>query len=180
MGISGTARNSEQKKVSNNIQMMQNGQDLVNIPNIQKEKSIIYENKYLIENNYIIGELYISEKFIGENVRIINSYEEYCRDLNFEIEEEYKNEEEIKECKIEINEKKNDFCYYYKFEKIGKYKIKYIFDKYLTNINHMFSCCSSLTNLNLSNFNTQNVKDMSWMFSECKSLRRENMENIIS
>ena len=31
----------------------------------------------------------------------------------------------------------------------------------------MFSRCSSLKELNLSNFNTNNVTDMSWMFSEC-------------
>ena len=31
----------------------------------------------------------------------------------------------------------------------------------------MFFRCSSLTSLNLSNFNTNNVKDMSWMFDGC-------------
>ena len=31
----------------------------------------------------------------------------------------------------------------------------------------MFYNCSSLTSLNLSNFNTNNVKDMSCMFSRC-------------
>ena len=123
---------------------------------------IFNENKNLIKNNYIIGEIYISKKNIGKNIRIINSYEENCReDLDIKIEEEYKNEKEIKECKIEINDKIISFCYYYKFEKIGKFKIKYNFDIYLKNINHMFSDCSSLTNLNLSNFNIQKVKDMS-------------------
>ena len=72
---------------------------------------IFNENKYLKENNYIIGEIYISEDNIGKNIRIINSYEEYCRNWHNKIEEEYKNEEEIKECKIEINDKKIDFCY---------------------------------------------------------------------
>ena len=31
----------------------------------------------------------------------------------------------------------------------------------------MFSGCSSLNDLNLSNFNTNNVTDMSYMFSRC-------------
>ena len=31
----------------------------------------------------------------------------------------------------------------------------------------MFSGCESLTNINLSNFNTQNVTNMSSMFSGC-------------
>ena len=34
----------------------------------------------------------------------------------------------------------------------------------------MFRDCNSLTNLNLSNFNTQNVTDMEHMFSFCNSL----------
>ena len=39
----------------------------------------------------------------------------------------------------------------------------------------MFSGCSSLTNINLSNFNTQNVTDMGWMFNGCSSLKKENI-----
>ena len=38
---------------------------------------------------------------------------------------------------------------------IPKNNNKYSFNNYLTNTNHMFSGCSSLTNINLSNFNTQ-------------------------
>ena len=34
----------------------------------------------------------------------------------------------------------------------------------------MFFNCYSLTSLNLSNFNTQNVTDMSYMFYNCNSL----------
>ena len=37
----------------------------------------------------------------------------------------------------------------------------------VTNMSDMFSGCSSLKELNLSNFNTKNVIDMSRMFSEC-------------
>ena len=41
----------------------------------------------------------------------------------------------------------------------------------------MFSGCSSLTNINLSNFNTNNVKDMSGMFYGCSSLTNINLSN---
>ena len=34
-------------------------------------------------------------------------------------------------------------------------------------MSYMFSRCSSLKELNLSNFNTYNVTDMSYMFSKC-------------
>ena len=41
----------------------------------------------------------------------------------------------------------------------------------------MFSDCESLTNINLSNFNTQNVTNMSDMFSHCESLININLSN---
>ena len=41
-------------------------------------------------------------------------------------------------------------------------------------MNLMFGDCSSLTSLNLSNFNTNNVQDMSGMFSGCSSLTSLN------
>ena len=39
----------------------------------------------------------------------------------------------------------------------------------------MFSNCDSLKDLNLSNFNTQNVTNMSSMLSCCKSLNKSNI-----
>ena len=44
-------------------------------------------------------------------------------------------------------------------------------------MSYMFSHCYSLTNLNLSNFNTNNVNNMSYMFSHCYSLTNLNLSN---
>ena len=41
----------------------------------------------------------------------------------------------------------------------------------------MFSLCSSLKELNLSNFNTNNVTNMSYIFSRCSSLKELNLSN---
>jgi len=41
----------------------------------------------------------------------------------------------------------------------------------------MFRECSSLKELNFSNFNTNNVTDMSLMFSGCSSLKELNLNN---
>ena len=41
----------------------------------------------------------------------------------------------------------------------------------------MFSGCSSLKELNLSNFNTNNVTDMYTMFYNCSSLKKLNLSN---
>ena len=42
---------------------------------------------------------------------------------------------------------------------------------------YMFYGCSSLKKLNISNFNTNNVTDMSGMFSGCSSLKELNLSN---
>ena len=41
----------------------------------------------------------------------------------------------------------------------------------------MFSECTSIEKLDLSNFNTINVTDMSYMFSRCYALKELNISN---
>ena len=65
--------------------------------------------------------------------------------------------------------------YIHKFESSGKYIIKYLFKKNINNNAYMFSGCFSLTNINLSDFNTNNVTNMSHMFSGCSSLNNINL-----
>ena len=47
----------------------------------------------------------------------------------------------------------------------------------VTNMSYMFYGCKALTSLNLSNFNTSNVTDMSWMFRDCKALTSLDVSN---
>ena len=42
-------------------------------------------------------------------------------------------------------------------------------------MNYMFYECSSLTNIDLSNFNTNNVTDMEGMFFGCKKLNKNKI-----
>jgi surface protein len=98
----------------------------------------------------------------------------------FKYKKEYENEKEIKDnCKIIINNDIIPFGYFIKFNKIGKYNIKYIFKKNITKINYMFFGCKNLTNIDLSNFNTNNVTNMRQMFFECSSLEEINLSNFI-
>ena len=46
---------------------------------------------------------------------------------------------------------------------------------FVNNMSMMFYGCESLVNLNLSNFNTQNVTNMSGMFCRCNSLEKNNV-----
>ena len=149
-----------------------------------KEFSKIKNNLLLIGNdgykinNYIIGEFDIKED--NQNIRIINSYEQSNRESSFieyfKYEKSYENEKEIKEnCEIRINDELIPFSYFHKFNKKGKYKIKYTFILNIRKINYIFYECSSLTNINLSNFNTNNVNNMSCMFLGCSSLKDINI-----
>ena len=122
--------------------------------------------------SYINAEIYIKEVDINTNIRIINSFENAKKEYIWldSTDDISGNEKEIKRCEIKINGESIPFCYFYKFNKSGKYNIQYSFSIRLTNVNYMFSGCSSLTNIDLSNFNTQKVTDMSNMFANCRSL----------
>ena len=102
-----------------------------------------------------------------------------------------------------INDKKVDFNYKYKFNDSKEIKVKFKFNKILTNMSYMFYGCSSLKSINfssfktnkvnimkgmfkncislkflgLSSFNTSNVNDMSYMFNNCYSLENIDLSN---
>ena len=128
--------------------------------------------------NEIILKIYIRDKNSKE--RIINSFENIKRENPYYIWkniETKKNEDEIKECEIYINKKKIDFTYYYIFENKGKYIIKYKFKKLLNSSNYMFYGCKSISSIDLSNFNTQNITNMEYMFFDCNSLSSIKLSN---
>ena len=130
-------------------------EEIKNSPDIKTEKKEIENDK-----NFIIGEIVIDIYNINKVILIINSFENYKRINNYEDNEnnwKYENKKEIKDnIEIKINEKIIKFSNYHKFENEEKYKIEFSFKKNLTNFLYAFFC-ESLTNLHLSNFNTQNV-----------------------
>ena len=124
------------------------------------------------EKNIIIAQIKNEKENINKKIKIINSFEQSVRDhsLNYfgiKNEEKYKyeNEEEIKDnCKIIINNKTIEFSYFYEFQEEGIYKIEYLFINNITKTDFMFHECKNLTNINLLNFNTQNVIKMRSMY----------------
>jgi len=146
--------------------------DGVNLPIQCNKNDLLNENN---DNNYIIAEINIKENDINKNIRILNSFEECVRTANY-MGNDY-NEDEIKKCEIQINYELIPFNYFYKFKSKGRYFIKYSFKYKLKNTCCMFYGCSSLTNINLSNFDTNNVTDMRSMFGKCSSLTNINLSN---
>ena len=126
--------------------------------------------------NYIIAEIYIDSNNINKDVLIINSYEESKRRANaFILEENLKNEKDIKNCVIKINNKNINFSYVYNFNKVGGYTICYEFKNKLTICNYMFADCSLLASIDLSKLDTEEITNMRYMFSDCTSLINLNM-----
>jgi len=153
-----------------------------NIENEIKKIMNIYEkmnNKY---NNYIIAELEINQDNLNENIRILNSFEQCKKEEEWEDEDDdckCENEKEIKEnCEIKINNEIVPFSYFHKFDKVGKYKIQYSFKNNLTRTSCMFQGCKELTNINLSNFKSDDVTNMVSMFRDCYSLKNINLSNL--
>ena len=147
---------------------------------LENKLNIIYLN--LTGNNYIICEYDIKKDKLNQQIQILNSYEEVKRkdpkDWFWEYIKSIENEKEIKEnCEIYLNNKRIDFCYQYKFGKENKNEIKIVSKTPLKSTNWMFFNCSSLTSLNLSNFNTNNVTNMVAMFCDCSSLTSLNLSN---
>ena len=119
------------------------------------------KNKKII-NNIITGEIIIKESDVNNCVKIINI--------------ENKKEFEDK-CKIKINGNIIPFNNYYKFKEKGKYIIEYSFEINPSNLNKMFYECSSLSKINLSKFDSQNIIDMNYMFAGCSSLSKIDLTN---
>ena len=171
---------------------------------VEEDMTIIKENLKKISDdkgNIIISKIYIKKEEVNKFIRIINSYEDYFsyngfnnfkdslkneegikkkEDLKKEglkKEEGLKNEKEIKECEIRINNELIKFNYFHSFKNEGNYTIKYKFKNLLTKTNYMFSDCSSLISIDLSNFKAQNVTNMCFMFNGCSSLENIDLYN---
>ena len=59
----------------------------------------------------------------------------------------------------------------YGFEKEGIYEFHIIFSKIFANMYGFFEKCNNIISIDLSNFNSSNVTDMAFMFSECNKLK---------
>ena len=142
-------------------------QELINLllnDDYQKRPNIEEVLKFIdieLSDNYIIAEIDIKDEYVNKDIRIINSSEDSIRT----------------KCNIKINDELISFNYFHKFKSKGKYRIKFLF-KNLTKIDCLFAECELLTNIDLSNLNTQNINSMISMFKGCSSLNNINLSNL--
>ena len=142
---------------------------------------VIYDKMNKKESNYILAEIDIQNEEIDKDIKIINTFENWKMEIKRKDKEDdykFENEKEIKDnCIIKINDAIIPFSYYYNFNKEGKYIIKYLFKNNLSKADFMFYGCKSFTNIDLSNFDTKNITNMSNMFSGCESLTDIDLSN---
>ena len=154
---------------------------------------IILDGLYLtklkneVEQKCIVNEEYIDNTSIYE-----------CNDVNFETNYKIEIEEEIKNkpyiiAIVEVQNKEYEevkryivSCLNYKretgvdglFDQCNSIvNIKILESENVTDMFGMFYGCSSLTNLDISKFNTENVVNMYAMFYRCSSLKELNLSS---
>ena len=71
----------------------------------------------------------------------------------------------------------NKVSYSYKFKQTDNF-VEFVWNENIKNCDFMFFQCSNITEIDLSNFNTSEITDMSYMFNGCKSLISLNISNI--
>ena len=147
-------KNNEEKK--DDIEKSTEGMKKEN----NNEENLKEEKKQ--KEDYILASYLIKKQDIGEIIQILN-----CN----ENEEEIKNACELYITDNKTNKSdKLEFNFRNQFQKADNYEIKLLFIKPLSNASDLFYSCSKLKKLNLSDFNMNNITNMNSMFSGCTSL----------
>ena len=171
------------KKIFNIVRRKKSFQIMKYNKKLQKRLNISineYKDYYLsIEN-----ELKIADNKFGKFINISNDEKEYYRIyFNNSKEEITKNYLEDKNkpnlIQIIINNKVKSFKkLFYKCKCINQIIFcKKFINTNITDMSEMFSGCTSLKELDISNLNTNNVKLMNSMFNDCSSLKELNVSN---
>ena len=80
-------------------------------------------------------------------------------------------------CEMFLDNEKINFEKYHTFTKEGIYTIKYVLKNKITTCKKMFLHCLYIKSIDLTNFNSEDVTDMSLMFINCVNLEEINFGN---
>ena len=133
----------------------------------EKEIKFIPMNIIINKINFIRCCYNVKKEDIDKEIQIFNNSTDYGN-INYEIE---------KEIKVIVNGEIMPNTLKYKFNKEGEYIIYLISDNVLINLSNMFNNCSTLEEIDLSSFNTNQVANMSFMFNNCSSLKKLNLSS---
>ena len=146
----------------------------------KQNSKLIYNRKDdVIKNNEILLRVKVKSKDINKTIFFLTDKIslEKSSDYILYLEDSHKNllKNSIKEIKNNsvayINGKKSLALNYFIPKKIGIYPIKIIFHKKMKYCCFMFACCYNIIEIDLSNFDTSDIVNMSGMFYGCKLLK---------
>ena len=169
------------KNVSKNIKQDQIKKRKINVNNrkvIFICYIIFFLNKFIIikilckiNNSILLNSLHFHDskitliiKGIGESIIFGNETNQNFQSINF-----------LKEVYINGNIQKK-IEYKYNFNQTYNY-VELIWDDNLNNCAYMFSKCSNIIDINLTNFDTSQVTTMEYMFYSCSSLTSLDLSN---
>ena len=135
-------------------------------------------------NNEKKNEIYLELEVKADDV---NKEVYFLDNMNYtdDIVEEKKRETSlpglgVSDTKLYVNNKKYNYCKYFKPEKEGLYKIKLEFGIKMQDCSEMFHGCHNIIKIDLSNFNSENVINMKYMFSGCLNLKNIDLSALVT
>ena len=157
------------ESIKEGVIILKDNMKLIGIIKEEEEKEIKFIPMNIIINkiNFIRCCYNVKKEDIDKEIQIFNNSTDYGN-INYEIE---------KEIKVIVNGEIMPNTLKYKFNKEGEYIIYLISDNVLINLSNMFNNCSTLEEIDLSSFNTNQVANMSFMFNNCSSLKKLNLSS---
>ena len=158
------------KTIMNGIVLNKNSQliGIIKKKNINNLIEFIPMKIIINKINYIKCIYDIKRDNLGIEIQILNNKENSGDTI-------IQNREIINNLDIIINGEIKTNILTYRFFKDGLYTIYLSSNEIFKNTSYMFCGCSTLKEIDFSNFDTREVTDMSYMFYECSSLEQINL-----
>ena len=136
--------------------------------NMEAPQPVSFKNNNI--KNIIKMKLKIEKNDVNKPTKILYNIDKIYFDCDLK---------ELNESNTElfINEKKYNFKIYFIPEKEGIYEIQLNIKILMKNCCCLFYSLKNLQSLDLSSFNTQNVTNMSYIFSDCHKLQNLNLSS---
>ena len=148
--------------------MSSNNEIILRVEVFSKPKRIV--RKTILEPNLNKPTFFLCDKEMNEKNFVKAGIDSVQEEATFD-------ELNSQNCEMFLDNEKIPFEKYHTFTKEGIYTIKYALLNKITTCKKMFFKCEYILSIDLQNFNTEDVTDMSLMFLICKNLEEINFGN---
>ena len=146
-------------------------------------QNIIKRNK-LKSKNQITIIIKVNQKDISKEIYFLENDYYLRNNKSYKFDNNNKEIEDFNENNIELyindQNKTKNFAKFFIPKKEGKYVIKIIFKKKMTDCRYMFRNCDNIESVDLSSFDSSDVNNMNYMFGKCHYLEEVNLNNLVT